>query len=77
MPSRPKSVVIDGIYYAPVDVTDASALSAEMRGKRALRLQAEVERLRGAIQLHRQNKTAPGPTSVNSDDRDLWAVLDA
>lgn len=39
-------------------------------------LVAEVERLRGAIEAHRQNKTAPGPTSVNSDDRDLWAVLE-
>lgn len=37
----------------------------------------EVKRLRAAIKEHRKDKTAPGPTSVNSDDRKLWKVLDA
>lgn len=52
MRSRPKSVIIDGIHYAPIDVTDATALSADLRGKRALRLQSEVKRLRDGIKKY-------------------------
>lgn len=75
MPSRPRTVVIDGINYIAADVDSTAKLRLDLWRSRCKRAMAEVERLRGAITAHRQEKTKPGPTSVNYDDYKLWEVL--
>lgn len=85
MPSRPKSVVIDGIHYQAIDVSDARSLQLELLTRHVRRLRDEARHwreraeaaedrviwLHGAIQAHRYY-VGFGATE---NDRNLWGVL--